>query len=63
MHLYTRVIYYFSIYVVGVMKNGQNVQRYSEAVWVVFSEQNGDGATIAAEVEQFGPEVGGSTSQ
>ena len=39
-----------------------NLQRYSEAAWVGFSEQNGDGATIAAEVEQLGPEVGGSTS-
>ena len=41
----------------------ENVQRYSEAVWVGFSEQNGDGATVAAEVEQLEPEVGGSTSR
>ena len=39
------------------------VRRYSEAAWVGFSKQNGDGATIATEVEQLGPEVGGSTSR
>ena len=39
-----------------------NIMQYSEAAWVGFSEQNGDGATIATEVEQLGPEVGDSTS-
>ena len=33
------------------------LERYNEAAWVGFSEQNEDGATIAAEVEQLGPRL------
>ena len=57
MHIDVKSLRYVSVY------NIINVQRmYSEAACVGFSEQNGDGATIAAEVEQLEPDVGGSTS-